>query len=146
MKTTITIYLLLLLLSCDNKTKTDDQEVNLTLDSRKKFLDDINGDWGIYGEVTGEILASCNACPRVVFRPDGNGTITYPSGTTEQIVWTRQKDKLTITNISANSLSAAAGSPQFEDGDYLTDLTKTKTGFKMILTKAGTSDYLILRR
>jgi len=146
MRTTKLIFAILIFLSCDNKSKPDNSGESVTVDNKETTNNELIGDWGIYVTSDGQLEARCNACPNVFFKKGGTGTVTYPTGTTEQIKWTIQKDKLTIKNISANSLSAASGNPEFHDGDYLINLSKTKTGFEMKLTKAGASDYLILRR
>lgn len=140
MRTTLTI-LILFFLSCDNKTKKDGLEEKPILENREDKSDDIVGDWGIYVTSDGSLSANCNDCPRVFFKEDGTGTITFPTGTTEQIEWTRQKDKLTIKNIIANSQVR-----EFDNGDYSVNLIKTKTFLEMTLTKMGQSNYFILRR
>jgi hypothetical protein len=140
MRITIIPFLFLILISCDNKFKSE-PAVEAVLNNLKVPSDDFLGEWGIYQTGNASTMTLCNQCPNVIFRYDGSGTIIYPIGSTEQIVWTQHKDKLTIKNITANS-----GEEELPNGDYLTTLTKTEIGFELKVTRIGATYYYILRR
>jgi hypothetical protein len=142
MKTTITIFTIFILLSCDNKSKSDNSRETVTIDNKEKTTNELIGDWGIlvtgYGDDTEEY---CNECPRVLFKVNGTGTITFPTGTTEQIEWKRENDRLKIKNISTDSDHG-----KFSDGEYSMTFKKEVEFIELELKETKTSYHYILRR
>ena len=141
MKTTITL-ILLVLLSCDSKTKSNGHKEKSIIE---RTQDDLTGEWGIY--VTGyqdfgdHSEEYCIECPQVTFRVNGTGIVTLPTGTTELINWTKDNDKLKIKNISAINNHG-----QFSDGEY-TMVFEKKAGFiELRLKQIETSYHLILKQ
>jgi hypothetical protein len=142
MKTTTITLILLTLVSCDNKTKSDGDGAKPIME---KAQDDLTGEWGIsvtgYEDFGDHTDVYCNECPQVIFRVNGTGTITFPGGATEQMEWTRDKDKLKIKNISAGKNQG-----EFGDGEYSMIFEKKTDFIELKLKQIETSYHLLLRR
>jgi hypothetical protein len=133
MKITILILINLTFLSCNKNSQSDKSGDISTIDSKVNVKDELLGEWGIY--VIGN--AYCNACPRVVFKVNGTGTIIFPAGRTEQIGWKKKHNKLEIKNISNSDNNL------FQSTEYSMTYSKKAEYLELELTHSTDGPFIL---
>jgi len=110
----LTPILLLVLVSCDNKVKTSDKNLDSTgmksirLDKASLLDNKLLGEWTVHLSCDGTIM--CNVCPKISFRADGFGSTTNGVGVLQNLKWQMEKDRLKISNVTADNI--------VDDGEY----------------------------
>jgi hypothetical protein len=104
----LTAILLPVLLSCDNKVKTSDKNLdstvieNIELGETSLVDNKLLGEWTVHLSCDGSIM--CNVCPKISFRADGFGSTTNGVGTVQNLKWEIKGDKVEISNFTNDNI------------------------------------------